>query len=117
MDGVRLSVTINGVVSPIHAVSAYQCGNWHVFTIVLPVVSGNWRWYVRSDQTPRASSGNYKQTKSGWIEEKTWDVGRSPQTYCRSNADTLGGSKEVWQKEALRLSIQNRATKRFAPAG
>jgi hypothetical protein len=39
MDGVRLSVTINGVVSPIHAVSAYQCGNWHVFTIVLPVVS------------------------------------------------------------------------------
>ena len=39
MDGVRLSVTINGVVSPIHAVSAYQCGNWHVFTILLPVVS------------------------------------------------------------------------------
>ena len=39
MDGVRLSVTINGVVSRIHAVSAYRCGNWHVFTILLPVVS------------------------------------------------------------------------------
>ena len=62
---------------------------------------GSWRRFC-SDQTPRAPCGNHKQTNSGWTEEKTWDVGRSPQTYRGSNAETLGGSKEVREKETVR---------------
>ena len=65
---------------------------------------GSWRRF-RSDQTPRASSGNHKQTNSGWTDQKTRDVGRSSQTYCGSNAETLGGRKEVREEEALRRSI------------
>jgi hypothetical protein len=38
-------------------------------------------------------------------EEKAWDVGGSPQTYRGSNAETLGGRKEVREKETLTPSI------------
>ena len=34
IEAVRLSVTINGLQSEVHGVSAYRCNQWHVFTLM-----------------------------------------------------------------------------------
>jgi hypothetical protein len=34
MEGVRLSVTINGVCSNIHRIEAFHCSRWHIFIMV-----------------------------------------------------------------------------------
>lgn len=39
IDGVRLSVTIRGMQSEVHRVSAYRCSQWHIFTLIAPVGS------------------------------------------------------------------------------
>ena len=39
LEGVRLSVTINGVQSGVHGVSAYRCNQWHIFTLITPIGS------------------------------------------------------------------------------
>src|SRR4051794_32821547 len=33
VEGVRLSVTINGVQSEVHGVSVYRCRQWHIFAL------------------------------------------------------------------------------------
>jgi hypothetical protein len=40
MDGVRLSVYINGITSEIHGVEAFHCSRWHIFTLVQPLDVG-----------------------------------------------------------------------------
>jgi hypothetical protein len=30
-------VTINGVQSEVHGVSAYRCNQWHLFTLIAPI--------------------------------------------------------------------------------
>ena len=39
LEGVRLSVRINGVQSGVHGVSAYRCNQWHIFTLIAPIGS------------------------------------------------------------------------------
>jgi hypothetical protein len=39
IEGVRLSVTINGVQSEVHGVSAYRCRQFHIFTLIAPLGS------------------------------------------------------------------------------
>ena len=39
IEGVRLFVTIRGVQSELHEVSAYRCSQFHIFTLIAPIGS------------------------------------------------------------------------------